>query len=98
MIPTEQKTSISPYSFTEGIRDPHHHYTFYYGTGTSNHDFIKIGYWHITDTEIIYLARRSRLDKSHYKLIKYDILANSFGKKLINKAYVFIFTKILNLI
>ena len=80
MISTNQKTSITPYSLTAAINDPQHHYTFYKGDSNSRFDYVKNGYWHITDTEIIYLARRNRFDSSKLKLIKYDILTDTFGK------------------
>ena len=82
MIPTQQRTSINPYTFTNGISDPQHHYSFYYGEYNSKFDYITNGYWHMTDTQIIYLVRRSRLDPFNFKLIKYDMLTNTFGKEL----------------
>ena len=80
VIPTQQRTSLQPYVFNGGISDPQHHYSFYQGDLNSLYDYVKSGYWHITDTEIIYLVKRSRLDLNRYKLIKYDILTNTFGK------------------
>ena len=75
-----QRTSIAPYSFTGGMNDPQHHYSFVYGHNNSEYDTIKTGFWHITDTEIIYLVRRSKLELSRFKLMKYNILTNTFGK------------------
>ena len=82
VIPTKQRTRIAPYKFIGGMRDPQHHYSFYNGDSELRFDYVKVGYWHITDTQIIYLARRRKQDLSKFKLIKYDMLSHTFGQFL----------------
>jgi hypothetical protein len=37
---------------------------------------VKHGFYHTTDSEVIYLARVNKLELSKFKLVKYDMTSN----------------------
>ncbi|CAI2386633.1 unnamed protein product [Moneuplotes crassus] len=77
-IPTQRRTSLIPYSFTEGLASKEMHYSFYYKQDTKNlFGMLEDAYFDIRQDEIFYLVRRSKLDYSRYKLVRYDMLTNT---------------------
>jgi hypothetical protein len=40
---------------------------------------VKHGFYYITDSEIIYLARINKLESTRFKLVKYDMTTNTQG-------------------
>ena len=59
--------------------------------GQSKYNFpledIHRGFFKITNSEIIFLARRSKHDPSRYKLVKYDMTTGTTGKNCHHKIF-----------
>jgi hypothetical protein len=43
---------------------------------------VKHGFYHTTDSEVIYLARVNKLELSKFKLVKYDMTSNTQGTQI----------------